>query len=46
MMSNKIWVYIDQFKGRALPTSWEAIGVGRTLAGQFGGGVTALVFGH
>ena len=34
------WVYIDHFKGSALPASWEAIGVGKTL-----GKVTALVFG-
>ncbi len=34
------WVYIDHFKGTALPASWEAIGVGKTL-----GNVTALVFG-
>lgn len=36
----KTWVYVDHFKGEALPASWEAIGVGRTL-----GAVTALVFG-
>jgi len=42
---NKIWVYIDQFKGEALPTSWEGIGAGKMLAGQLGGGVTALIFG-
>jgi len=34
------WVYIDHFKGNALPASWEAVGVGKTL-----GNVTALVFG-
>ena len=34
------WVYIDHFKGTALPASWEAIGVGKTL-----GTVKALVFG-
>lgn len=34
------WVYIDHFKGHALPASWEAIGLGKTL-----GQVTALVFG-
>jgi electron transfer flavoprotein alpha subunit len=45
-MSNKIWVYIDQFKGQALPASWEAVGAGSQLAGQIGGGVTALVIGH
>lgn len=42
---NKIWVYIDQFKGEALPTSWEGIGAGKTLAEKLGGGVTAVVFG-
>jgi electron transfer flavoprotein alpha subunit len=42
---NKIWVYIDQFKGQALPTSWEGIGAAKNLAAQLGGGVTALVFG-
>jgi electron transfer flavoprotein alpha subunit len=44
-MSNKIWVYIDHFKTEALPASWEALGTGTMLASQFGGGVTALVFG-
>ena len=42
---NKIWVYIDQFKGQALPTSWEGIGAAKMLAGQLGGGITAVVFG-
>jgi electron transfer flavoprotein alpha subunit len=42
---SKIWVYIDQFKGQALPTSWEVIGAAKMLAGQLGGGVTALIFG-
>jgi electron transfer flavoprotein alpha subunit len=46
MMSNKIWIFIDQFKGQALPTSWESVGAGKTLAEGIGGGVTALVFGH
>jgi len=36
----KTWVYIDHFKGEALPASWEAVGVGKTL-----GDVSALVFG-
>lgn len=42
---NKIWVFIDQFKGQALPTSWEGIGAAKILAGELGGGVTALIFG-
>ncbi len=33
-------VYIDHFKSEALPASWEAVGVGKTL-----GKVTGLVFG-
>lgn len=45
-MSNNIWVYIDHFKGKALPSSWEAIGAGKILAEKIGGGVTALVFGQ
>lgn len=44
-MANKVWVYIDQFKGDANQASWEAIGAGKMLAEQLGGGVTALVFG-
>jgi electron transfer flavoprotein alpha subunit len=42
---SKIWVYIDQFKGQALPASWEGIGAAKTLVGQLGDGVTALIFG-
>ncbi|MBE9524138.1 MAG: electron transfer flavoprotein subunit alpha/FixB family protein, partial [Chloroflexi bacterium] len=44
-MTNKLWVYIDHFKGEVLPASWEAIGAGKTLANDLGGLVTALVFG-
>jgi electron transfer flavoprotein alpha subunit len=44
-MANKVWVYVDQFKGDANQASWEAIGAGRMLAEQLGGDVTALVFG-
>jgi electron transfer flavoprotein alpha subunit len=36
-----ILVYIDHFKGEALPSSWETVGVGNTL-----GKVTGLLFGH
>lgn len=38
-----VFVWVDQFGGRALPVSWEAIGVARSLAAD--GQVTALVFG-
>lgn len=44
-MANRIWVYVDQFKGAAHPTSWEALGAAKSLAGQLGGGVTAIVAG-
>ena len=42
---SKILVYIDQFKGQALSTSWDGVGAAKMLAGQVGGGITALVFG-
>ncbi len=44
-MANKVWVFVDHFKGEVLPASWEAIGEGRELAEKLGSGVTALVFG-
>ncbi len=44
-MTNKIWVYLDQFKGKVSPASWEAIGAATQLSKEFGGGITALVFG-
>lgn len=44
-MSNKVWVYIDQFKGQVLPASWEVISAGRKLAEQLGSGVAAVVLG-
>jgi electron transfer flavoprotein alpha subunit len=44
-MSNKVWVYIDQFKGKAYPVSWEALGAASALAGKLGGGVSAVVLG-
>jgi electron transfer flavoprotein alpha subunit len=37
----KIWVYIDHFKGKALPASWEVVGAGKKL-----GTVAALIFGQ
>ncbi len=45
-MSGNVYVYIDQFKGQPLPTSWEAVGEARALADQLGGSVTALVAGQ
>jgi electron transfer flavoprotein alpha subunit len=45
-MSGTIVVYIDHFKGKALPASWEAVGVARRLADEGGGTVRALVLGE
>ncbi len=42
---SKILVFIDQFKGTALTTSWEALGAGQEVAGQLGGEVAAVVLG-
>ena len=45
-MADKVWVFIDQFNGEAIPASWEAIGAARMLADQFSSGVTAVVAGY
>lgn len=44
-MADKIWVYIDQFKGEGTSASWEAVAAGVELAGKLGSGVTAIVIG-
>jgi electron transfer flavoprotein alpha subunit len=46
MMAQKILVYVDHHGGEAVPASWEAVGVGREIAGTIGGGVTAVVVGE
>lgn len=45
-MANKILVYIDHFAGHVVPASWEAVGVGASLAEKLGGEVVAVVLGH
>jgi electron transfer flavoprotein alpha subunit len=45
-MADKILVFIDHFAGQVVPASWEAIGVGASLAKQLGGDVVAIVLGH
>ncbi len=45
-MSNKVLVFIDQFKGSALPASWEALGAALELGKKLGGGVAVLVVGE
>jgi electron transfer flavoprotein alpha subunit len=44
-MADKVWVYIDQFDGEAIPSSWELFGAASKLANEMGGGVTAVVAG-
>jgi len=41
-MTNKTWVFIEQFKGTLAQASLEALGAAQSL----GGGVTALLFGQ
>lgn len=36
----KTWVFIDHFKGEAVPAAWEALGVGKSF-----GAVTAVILG-
>jgi electron transfer flavoprotein alpha subunit len=45
-MANNIWVIAEQFKGTLAQPSLEALGVARGLAGQLGGGVTAVLPGE
>lgn len=45
-MAGKIWVFIDHFKGKALPASWEVVGAARKLADAMGASVGALIFGQ
>ncbi|MBN1311927.1 MAG: electron transfer flavoprotein subunit alpha/FixB family protein [Anaerolineae bacterium] len=40
-----VWVWVEQSGGTAANISWEALGLGRRLAGALGQEVIALVFG-
>ncbi|MFM8319718.1 MAG: electron transfer flavoprotein subunit alpha/FixB family protein [Chloroflexota bacterium] len=44
-MSGNILVYIDQFKGAALPASWETLTAAYTLAAKLGSDVLAMTLG-
>ncbi len=44
-MANKIWAFVDQYKGQALLASWEVVFKGRKLADQLGSGLTAIIIG-
>ncbi|NDJ60107.1 MAG: electron transfer flavoprotein subunit alpha/FixB family protein [Chloroflexi bacterium] len=41
-----VYVLVETFKGEGVGASWEALGVGRTLADQMSVPLTALVFGE
>lgn len=41
-----VYVWIETFKGAAVPTSWEALGAGKMLARGLNVPLTALVFGE
>jgi electron transfer flavoprotein alpha subunit len=45
-MTNKLWVFVEQFNGVLAQPSLEVLGVARRLAQALGGGVTALLPGH
>ena len=44
-MSGKILVYIDQFKGNALPASWEVFSAASILEEKLGASIIAVVIG-
>ena len=46
MTAQGVWVWIEQFQGEIVSPSWEAIGAARSIAGAYGGEVTACLFGH
>ncbi|MBA3875012.1 MAG: electron transfer flavoprotein subunit alpha, partial [Anaerolineae bacterium] len=41
-----VYVWIETFKGKALNSSWEALGAGKTIATATNVPLTALVFGE
>ena len=41
-----VYVWIEQFEGKAVPAAWEALGQGRAIADTLGQPLTALVFGQ
>ncbi len=41
-----VWVWVEQFQGRACTISWEMMGQGRRLANELGVALTACVLGH
>ncbi|MBN8619983.1 MAG: electron transfer flavoprotein subunit alpha/FixB family protein [Anaerolineae bacterium] len=41
-----VYVWIETFNGKALNSSWEALGAGKTIAAAAGVPLTAIVFGE
>jgi electron transfer flavoprotein alpha subunit len=41
-----VWFWVEQFRGRASPISWEMAGKGRELADELGTTLTACVLGQ
>jgi len=41
-----VWVWVEQFGGKAASISWEMMGQGRRLADELGVPLTACVLGH
>lgn len=41
-----VFVYLETFDGKVLPTSWEAVGAGKLLADSYGVPLKAIVFGQ
>jgi len=45
-MANDVWVYIEHKDGAVTPTSFELLGIGKTLADGFGSSVCGFVVGE
>ena len=45
-MANDVWVYIEHKEGQVTPTSFELLGIGKTLADGLGSNVCAFVIGE
>ena len=41
-----VWVWVEQFEGRAASISWEMLGQGRKIADQLDAQLTACLLGH
>jgi len=46
MTAQGIFVWIEHYQGEVAPPSWEAIGAARSIAGAYGGQVSACLFGQ